>query len=246
MNEPKYAGLTHRGRKRKRNEDTWAQDVGQGIFLVSDGMGGQAGGCLASRIVAEMLSPLVSQRVSDSTDIISSIVAEQLREAIAELSDRVYAEASAQPGLRGMGATVVLALVRDRHALIAHMGDSRAYLLREGKLQQITHDHSLVQLLIETGDITPQEATEHPSRGQITRYVGMPGEALPEVLLIDIAAGDRLLLCTDGLTGMVPEQELCDIMLNQRTPRQACRALIAAANEAGGLDNITALVVDVH
>jgi len=132
------------------------------------------------------------------------------------------------------------------NALLAHMGDSRAYLLHDGKFQQRTHDHSLVQLLIDTGDITPQEAAEHPSRGQITRYVGMPGEALPEVLLIDIAAGDRLLLCTDGLTGMVPEQELCDIMLNQRTPRQACRALIAAANEAGGLDNITALVVDVH
>ena len=240
-----HAGLSDRGRVRKQNEDTWAADPELGLFLVSDGMGGEAEGALASRIVAKTLPTLVRQRMGSLTDLTAAHAAEKLGQLLAELSDQVYKEAHGRPGLRGMGATVVLALIRGSAALIGHMGDSRAYLLRQGKLQPITHDHSLVQLLLDTGDITPEEAKVHPTRGQITRYVGMAGEALPEVRLAAVEPGDRLLLCSDGLTGMLTDEKLAPILSAGLTPEGTCQRLVAAANEAGGKDNITAVVVDI-
>ena len=241
----KHAGLSDRGRVRESNEDNWAADPKQGLYIVSDGLGGQFAGALASKIVVEVLPKLVRERLEDAGDLADPQAAEQLQAILCDLSQQVYEQTHGEPGLEGMGATVVLALIRGGNVLVAHMGDSRAYRLREGHLEQLTKDHSIVQLLIETGDIRPEEAARHPARGQVTRSVGMEGEPLPEVQMIDVVAGDRLLLCTDGLTGMLADDDIANMVGPGLSAQEACRHLIEAALDAGGEDNITVLVVDV-
>lgn len=238
-----YAGLSDRGRVRKENEDNWVADPEYGLFVVSDGMGGQFAGALAAKIVVETLPPLIKERMKNLKNRKTSAARKLITAALADLSHQVRNQSQGQPGLEGMGATVVLALIRGAHALIAHMGDSRAYLLRRGRLQQLTRDHSIVQLLIDDGKITREEALRHPARGQLTRYVGMTGDALPEARSLDLRRGDRLLLCTDGLTDMVADTKLLSILKKTLVPKTACRHLIAAANAAGGRDNITAVTI---
>jgi serine/threonine protein phosphatase PrpC len=164
--------------------------------------------------------------------------------ALCELSNRVRSEAKGEAGIEGLGATVVLALIRDASALIAHMGDSRAYLLRGGQIQQLTKDHSIVQLLIEAGEISPKQAHNHPSRGRLTRSVGMDGEPLPEAQFVALKPGDRLMLCTDGLTGMLAHKKIRSLLDGGLEPEPTCQRLIDKANAAGGHDNITAVVID--
>ena len=240
----KHAGLSDRGRVRESNEDNWAADPKQGLYIVSDGLGGQFAGALASKVVVESLPELIRERLADTEDLAEPHVAEQLRAILCHLSEQVYEQTHGEPGLEGMGATVVLALIRNSKALVAHMGDSRAYRLRSGQLEQLTKDHSLVQLLIDTGDISPEEAATHPARGQVTRSVGMEGEPLPEVQVTGVVPGDRLLLCTDGLTGMLPDGGIAAILKRRKGPRTTCKHLVQAALDAGGKDNITVVVVD--
>lgn len=244
MNTLRYAGQTDRGLVRQRNEDNWLVWLEKGLFIVSDGMGGHAGGQVASTIVVQTLSRLLEQRLGDVGDWAAPAVAQTLTAALVDLSNRVRDESRQQPGLVGMGATVVVVLIREAQALLAHLGDSRAYRWRDGHLEQLTVDHSIVQLLIDTGEITREEATVHPARGQVTRYVGMEGEALPETRLLVLSPGDRLLLCSDGLTDMVADGELVTQLQAHPEPHAACRALIDAAKTAGGRDNITVLVID--
>jgi serine/threonine protein phosphatase PrpC len=174
----------------------------------------------------------------------SDPVAELLKSAVAELSARLREQTKDLTELRGMCSTVVLALVRGKDVYVAHAGYSRAYLLAKGKLEQLTRDHSLVATILELGQITPEQARVHPLRSRITRCVGMEGKAVADVRRIEVKSGYRLLLCTDGLTGMVPDAEIARMMEAAKTPKVACRSLVDAANEAGGADNITALVVE--
>jgi protein phosphatase len=144
-----------------------------------------------------------------------------------------------------MGSTVVCALVRGNQVLIAHMGDSRAYRLRGGRLKQLTRDHSLVELLIRSGDITLEEAATHPSRGRLTRNIGMDGEPLPQTCLLKHRAGDQLLLCTDGLTGMISDEQIKTILSESSPLETRCQRLVDAANQAGGKDNVTVLLLSI-
>jgi protein phosphatase len=242
------AGLSDRGRVRPQNDDRWFADDRRGLFIVADGMGGGPAGGVAAQIVVDALPTLVEQRLAGAAaSSLETAEAVPAVEAILEhLSDRLRAETRGQPGLEGMGTTVVMLLVRGGQALIAHMGDSRAYLCRHGRLARLTRDHSLVQLLIDCGEITPEQAAGHPARGQVTRFVGMPEAALPEARLVPLAPGDRLLLCTDGLSGMVSDAKLLAILDETPEGAKACQRLIAEANEAGGNDNITALVVTLE
>ena len=239
-----YAGLTDRGRVREQNEDNWFGDPDQGLFVVSDGMGGHAAGEVASKIVVETLPRLLRQRMKGSKDLSNPGASRGIVSAISELSNQVRDESKNRPGLAGMGATVVIALIRDAHALIAHMGDSRAYLFKDGRLEQFTKDHSIIQLLIDSGEITPEEAVTHPARGKITRYVGMQGEPIPEARFLELEPGDRLLLCSDGLTGMVSDSEITNVLRAATAPEITCQSLVEAANAVGGEDNITAVVAD--
>ncbi len=239
------AGLTNQGRVRKQNEDNWFADPKQGLFIVSDGMGGHVAGELASRIVVEVLPPLLIQRLESIPNLSDPMaIIEIVLEALSELNDHVRDESGKHLGLSGMGATVVLALIRNTYALIAHVGDSRAYLLREGHLERLTKDHSLVQILIDAGELTPEDAITHPARSKITQYIGMKGDVLPEARIIDLLPDDRLLLCSDGLTGMVHDPAITELLLANPDPEKTCHALIETANIAGGRDNITVIVVD--
>jgi len=200
---------------------------------------------LASKIVVETLPRLLQKRMARVRNLGSPKAAKRLHDALTELSTQVYRETHGEPGLEGMGATVVLALVRDAKALVGHMGDSRAYLLRGSQLERLTKDHSIVQLLLDVGEISPEEAATHPARGQVTRSVGMEGEPLPEVRHVELRPADRLLLCTDGLTGLLSDDEILQILQSESEPEAACRHLIDAANQAGGKDNVTAVVLDL-
>lgn len=240
--EVEHAALTDCGRVRRQNEDNWSADPAAGLYVVSDGLGGHAAGELASKIVVETLPLLLQQRLPPAGSLAGAT--ETVREALRELSRAVYRQTQREPALEGMGATVVLAVVRHASALIAHVGDSRAYRFRGGVLERLTRDHSLVQILVDYGEITPEEATRHPARGCVTRSVGMLGDPLPECRLVDLHPGDRLLLCSDGLVGMVDDAEICDILATGGSLDAVCHRLIDAANDAGGRDNITVLLVE--
>jgi serine/threonine protein phosphatase PrpC len=164
---------------------------------------------------------------------------------LTELSEQLRKESQGAPGLAGIGSTVVLALLHAGHAIVSHLGDSRAYLLHAGRLKQLTNDHTIAQLLADRGEIRPAEVASHPSRSQLTRFVGMSTEAMPDTECVELTPGDRLLLCTDGLSGMLSDQQILNILNEQPSPDAACQRLIDAANEAGGTDNVTAVIVDI-
>jgi len=245
MSNVTHAGLSDQGRVRRQNDDYWFADSEMGLYIVADGMGGAVAGGLAAKAVVEVLPKLLRQKLEGIDKLDNPRASQRVLAALAEMSDRLQSEGSTRFGAGGVGSTVALVLLRDRFALVAHMGDSRVYLLRRGQLEQLTKDHSIVQLLLDNHEITPEEAATHPARAQLTRYVGMQGESLPEARLMKLAAADRLLLCTDGLSGMVSDPEVLSILEEQSDPEAACRELVAAANEAGGKDNVTALVVSI-
>jgi len=238
-----YAALTDPGCVRGTNEDHWTADPEQGLFIVADGMGGECAGALASKTVVETLPGLVRQSFAGMNGFPRHGAGRRLAKAIVTLSTQLREQTRNEPGLAGLGSTVVCALVRDAQAVIAYMGDSRAYRLRQGRLKQLTKDHTLVQLLLDYSEITPAEALTHPARGQLTRHVGMEGEPLPEARLIRLMPRDTLLLCTDGLTGMVSDERIRSILNDSAPLHTQCQCLVKAANETGGKDNITVLLL---
>lgn len=244
MPEITCAGLTDQGRIRKRNEDSIYTDPDQGLFIVSDGMGGHAAGDVASQMVVQILPKLIHKEMQAIQDLSDPKTIKHLWRALTYLNDEVRKEGMKKSARNGMGATVVLLLIRGPKALIAHMGDSRLYLLRKKHLIQLTKDHSIVQQLIDAGKITPAEAAVHPARSQITNCIGMPRLSPPGAHLLNIAPGDRFLLCSDGLTGMVRNEGIAGLLNEIRDIHTACQALVDAANVAGGIDNIAVVLVD--
>jgi serine/threonine protein phosphatase PrpC len=232
------------GRVRQQNEDQCLIALEHDLFIVSDGMGAQQAGEVASKAVVTVLPPLLLQHMARIPTPSSEARERVLREALAELSQRLRAESAGRVGLQGMGATVALAWLHETVAHLAHVGDSRIYLFREAQLKQLTEDHSVIALLLGSGEITPEEAQTHPARGRLSRYIGMEGEVSPDVQTVHLQEGDRLLLCSDGLTNMIPDTQIVQILHANAEAGAACRDLVRAANAAGGTDNITALVID--
>ncbi|QOV87929.1 Stp1/IreP family PP2C-type Ser/Thr phosphatase [Humisphaera borealis] len=241
-----HFGLTDTGRVRAGNEDAWAADEAQGLYIVADGMGGHNAGEIASQMVVSSLPKLMQKRGGSVMPRTSAAIARRLRSAVSRLSRDVFEQASAEPHLSGMGATVVAVMIHAGEAIVVHMGDSRVYLLRDGRLRLLTRDHSVIQILLDSGHITPEQAQFHPDRNRITASIGMPGDPTPDSRRVALRTGDRVLLCTDGLANMVDDLNICRIMGESATPEATCRNLIDAANAAGGDDNITAVVLEVH
>lgn len=240
------SAATDRGGTRERNEDAYALLPDQGLFLVSDGMGGHQAGDLASRIVASVLPRMILERALAVGGEQVPVLSRLLREAILDLSRRLRQQAAEDPGLGGMGATVSLIWIRTGLAFVAHMGDSRAYLHRSGKLGVLTADHSVVGILLRRGEITTDEALNHPAKGRLSRYVGMEGDVDPDVRSLSVFPGDRFLLCTDGLTNSLTDPQIADVLGRENGPQAACEALVSAARGAGGGDDVTALVVELE
>ncbi len=240
----RWGAATDVGRVRAENEDSLVAEAEVGLFLVSDGMGGHRGGSLASKIVAEDLPVMIETRLAKLRGHSVRAIRSMLKRTIAEQNRQLHMEGTSGDGYKGMGATVVVTLLRDGRAYVANMGDSRMYLLRKGKLWQRSRDHSVVSGLLRRGKIDAEEAQNHDAQGQITHYVGMEEEAQPYVRTFMLKEEDRLLLCTDGLTDAISDQTIAAILKKQAQPQTACETLVEAANAAGGHDNITTVVVD--
>jgi PPM family protein phosphatase len=231
------------GMIRSGNEDNFfaEADERRGVFVVADGMGGHAAGEVASemavQIVARQLLPLVSIKEPDAVET----VAQSLRDANRAIYDRMLAEVDKQ----GMGTTASVLVLTDEGYLIGQIGDSRVYLLRDGALIQITKDHSYVQEQVDAGLLTPEQARYHPYSNVITRCVGANEEVEADIYAGEVRVGDVFLLASDGLTGMVDDRRLQQLLLARSGPGRIVDSLIAEANGRGGLDNITAIVVQV-
>jgi serine/threonine protein phosphatase PrpC len=239
-----WAAETHLGKVRQENQDSFFADPETALFVVSDGMGGHRGGALASGIIAEDLPVMIENALDKLKVGTARTIRSLLKKVIAEQSRQLRLEGTSETGFKDMGATSVVALLKNKRCFIANIGDSRAYRLRGGRLTQLTRDHSVVSELIEKGRIEPEEAHDHDAAGQITRYIGMEEKARSHVHSFSLKKADRILLCTDGLTDMVDDKQIAAILKTECDPQTACKTLIKAANDAGGHDNITTLIID--
>ena len=246
----KAAGLSHVGRQRQHNEDSYLVADDAKLFLVADGMGGHAAGEIASRIAVDAISEFIQHSKEDegtwphAYDEHFRRTTNRLMAAVRMANTRVLEAMRKDARLRGMGTTVVASLADDQYVAVAHVGDSRAYLVRDGQLSRLTNDHSWVFEQVRAGMLTEAEAEKHPLRNVITRALGGALSVNPDAAEVESKPGDVYLLCSDGLTGMVPEEEILRIVTeNAGDLDQACKQLIDSANERGGLDNITAILM---
>ncbi|KAF0206910.1 MAG: hypothetical protein FD171_2148 [Actinobacteria bacterium] len=228
-----YAGGSDVGLVRSGNEDSYL--VNAPLFAVADGLGGHQAGEVASHLAIEVLFGEAPKRAD----------AKALGRAVRSANAAVIEAAETGRGRSGMGTTMTTAMVDGTRIVVAHVGDSRAYLLHLGTLSQITEDHSMVADMVRAGTLTPEEARVHPSRSVITRALGSDPNLLVDAFEVTAAPGDRLLLCSDGLTSMVEDEDIERIVAESPAPQTAVVRLLAAANDAGGQDNITAVVVDI-
>ena len=243
MSQISATGITDVGVVRSSNEDNFAvllgQDapLGDALLAVADGMGGHAAGEIASQMSLDLLIDALSDK--------SSPTEQTLREAVGRANDGVYRASSLGPNLRGMGTTLVTGLLTGGALLISNVGDSRAYLLRDGRLQQLTRDHSWVGDMVARGLLTSEQASVHPRRNVLTRALGVSEIVQVDVTRVFLRQGDRILLCSDGLHGLVGDAAI-QMIMNGKSLAAVARELVRAANHAGGIDNITVVVAQMN
>jgi protein phosphatase len=226
--------VTDPGRRRRRNEDAYV--VEPPLFAVADGMGGAQAGEVASRLAAAALKESGAEAGGE----------QRIVSLIQEANRRVYDRSNRDPSASGMGTTMTVALVEDGQVSFGHVGDSRAYLIRDGVMEQLTEDHSLVAELMRSGKLSPEEAETHPQRSVITRALGTDPDVDVDTFTIAAQIGDVFLLCSDGLTTMVSNQLILDLVERHRGDMdKALRALVSAANKGGGEDNITVVAFEI-
>ncbi len=230
----RVAAVTDPGRRRRRNEDSYV--IEPPLFAIADGMGGAQAGEVASRLATVALKESGTEASGE----------ERIFDLIQEANRRVYDRSSTDPNTSGMGTTITVALVENERVAFGHVGDSRAYLIREATMEQLTEDHSLVNELLKTGRLSREEAESHPQRSVITRALGTDPDVDVDTFTIAAREGDLFLLCSDGLTDMVSEDSILSVVERNRDDiDDALRALVRAANKAGGEDNITVVAFEI-
>ncbi|MDT5139162.1 MAG: family protein phosphatase, partial [Mycobacterium sp.] len=231
MYTQEYSALSDVGCHRTENQDRWGADGDQFLFIVADGVGGSRDGALAAQTMVDILPRYVSHHLPerDAPD-----AAERLGRAVSELSDDLHAKAQTDDRYQGANSTLVAVVIADTRVLVAHLGDSRAYLRRDQQLQRLTRDHTLVQALVDAHQLEAADTRVHRARNVVMRYMGMPPPARPDASALELNPGDRILLCSDGLHGVVSEDAVGQILDANRDPGYACAALIAAARDGGG------------
>jgi PPM family protein phosphatase len=244
-------GLTDVGQRRDHNEDSFLVDDALGLFIVADGMGGHAGGGTASRLAVETIQRSVQAALARAPDLFGpqsgveeSPLPDVLREAVEAACSCIFVTARGDPDLSGMGTTVTAALLDGRTAFIAHVGDSRCYLVRGGRIYQVSEDHSLVNEQLKAGAISADEAKHSRFKNIITRSVGFEEQVQVDLMGVELESADALLICCDGLSNLVEDGEMLDIV-EESSLEDAPRRLIALANERGGDDNITVVLIRV-
>lgn len=249
-----WAVRSDSGLKRTSNEDSYSTRPDVGLFVVADGMGGHVAGEVASRVAVEAIEAFIQETAGADKnrtwpfpfDPTVSLEANRLRAAFRIANRKIASAIADSQDLRGMATTASAVLLGPQGASVAHVGDSRVYVLRSGKLEQITHDHSWVEEQVRAGTLTPTAARQHPWRNVVTR--ALSGGEDPEVDVAEVMPrpGERYLLCSDGLFTVVPDGRIAELLGDMKAPLDAiAEALIAAANEAGGPDNITALILQI-
>lgn len=226
------------GRKRQKNEDSYLINDELNLFVVADGMGGHAGGEYASRIAITTIEEMMKANHAGLTS------EDVIKKAIQDAGLKIVAKAEEDRALKGMGTTVICLHLANKNAIIAHVGDSRGYLFRDGVLEQLTDDHSLVNEQVKSGLITAEEAKTHQFKNIITRSVGVTPEVEVDLSSKKLKAGDSFLLCSDGLSNLVDISEM-EAKLREKEPILAAKAMVDLANKRGGDDNITLILVEV-
>ena len=233
------AALTDRGRKRPSNEDAFGYSVEDGVYVVCDGMGGAAAGEIASSLaVDEMLRVLASRNQNGEAPL-----PDAAKQAVFAANQAIYSRAQRNHRLSGMGTTLVALTAEERHVWVLNIGDSRCYRLRNGHLEQLTLDHSLVEEQVRAGRMTQAEALRSPLRNVITRALGTQCRVTPDIFELEAEPGDLFLLCSDGLTRELTDPIIESLLANDLALEEMCARLVNAAKKAGGHDNITCLLV---
>jgi protein phosphatase len=249
-----WAATTDPGIRRASNEDSFCTRPDLGLFVVADGMGGHVAGEVASRIVVDAIDAFIAQTVSadlqttwpHAFDVTLGIDGNRLKGAFHLANQRLAREVAGSIDLRGMATTASAVLITDESkAVLAHVGDSRIYLWRAGELQRMTQDHSWVEEQVRAGLLTPGEARTHPWRNVVTRALSGGEDPEVDVRSVPLQPGDTLLLCSDGLTSVVPDGRIAELLKANPDLTEACTALVREANESGGPDNVTTLIVQL-
>lgn len=235
----KYTAKTDIGKLREANEDAFLADGG--IFAVADGMGGHRAGEVASSLALKVFKKSFCQIKEGESE---TDIKRRLREGIEQANQAVFQRGTSRRDLMGMGTTLTATLPLDDQIHLVHVGDSRAYLIQKNKITQLTADHTLVGEMVRRGEISPELARLHPLKNILTRALGTDPHIQADLISRKIQKKDRLLLCTDGLSSMVEDKEILKIVNNARNLEKACQDLIEAANQGGGEDNITVILIE--
>jgi protein phosphatase len=244
-----WAARTHTGLRRPTNEDSYCARPDLGLFVVADGMGGHVAGEVASRLAVESIQQALADRAGGAGAPSSGEPrpeASPLEPAFRLANRRIADEIDRQGHLRGMATTASAVLIHPRGATVAHVGDSRVYWLHAGRFVRVTHDHSWVEEQVRAGVLDEAAASHHPWRNVVTRALSGADERAPDLFALPVAPGDRLLLCSDGLTSVVDDERIEAIVSGPGDLEGICERLVAEANAAGGPDNITVIVLEFH
>lgn len=231
------AAVTDRGRKRSSNEDAFGYSVEDGVYVVCDGMGGAAAGEIASSIAVDEYLRNLCPRESATT------LPVQAQQAVAAANDAIYSRSEGNPKLHGMGTTLVSLLVEETRVWVLNVGDSRCYRIRAGRIEQLSHDHSLVDEQVRLGRMSRSEAVRSPLRNVITRALGTQTQVTPDLFQFEVEPSDLFLLCSDGLSRELSDKQIESSLSSDLPLADRCSKLVEAANKAGGHDNITAILV---